>query len=123
MVISVFRRRLREGKSFEDFIEAWQAEKGFGVPTRVYNAVSVDDEREILTVAFVQVAATAFAHAAESVAEQEEVRHSRIDEVIESTELRGFYDLRCEHDLSSEPREVALGSAESLLAALGSPSP
>lgn len=119
MVISVFRRRLREGKRFEDFIEAWQAEKGFGVPTRVFNAVRLDDEREVLTVAFVEAAAEAFARATESVAEQEEVRHSRIDEVIESTELRGFYDLRCEHDLSSMPRQVALGSKESLLSALG----
>ena len=115
----MFRRRLREGKRFEDFIEAWQAQKGFGVPTRVFNAVNLDDEREVLTVAFVQVAAEAFPRATESVAEQEEVRHSRIDEVIESTEVRDFYDLRCEHDLSSEPREVALGSEVSLLSALG----
>lgn len=123
MVISVFRRRLREGKTFEDFLEAWQAERGFGVPTRVFNAVSLEDEREILTVAFVQVATETFAEAARSVAEQEAVRHNRIDEVIESTELRAFYDLRCEHDLSSQPREVSLGSGESLLAALAVPSP
>lgn len=119
MVISVFRRRLREGKTFEDFVEAWGAERGFGVPTRVFNAVSLNDQRDIMTVAFVQVAAGAFAEAAESVAEQEAVRHSRIDEVIESTELRGFYELRSEHDLSGEPRDVSLGSPESVLAILG----
>jgi hypothetical protein len=118
MIVSVFRRRLREGKTFENFLEAWQAEKGFGVPTRVFNAVGLDDEREILTVAFVQVDTQAFAGAAESVAEQEAVRHGRIDEVIESTELRAFYDLQCEHDLSSQPREVSLESPESLLASL-----
>lgn len=118
MIVSILRRRLREGTSFEDFIEAWEAERGFGVPTRVFNAVDLNDQRDILTVAFVQVAAEVFAEAAESVAEQEAVRHSRIDEVIESTELRAFYELQCEHDLSAEPREVALQSQESLLAAL-----
>ena len=89
------------------------------MPTRVFNAVSLDDHREILTVAFVQVAAETLAHAAESVAEQEAVRHSRIDEVIESTELGAFYDLRCEHDLPSHSREISLESGENLLAALG----
>lgn len=116
MIVAVFRRRLREGKTFDDFLEAWGAEKGFGVPTRVFNAVRLDDEREILTFGFVDIDAGAWASAMQSVAEQEEVRHDRIDEVVESTELRGFYDLRCEHDLSSAPREVALLSEHSLLA-------
>ena len=115
MIIAVFRRRLKEGKTFDDFLEAWGAEKGFGVPTRVVNAVRLDDEREILTFGFVDIDAEAFSSAAQSVAEQEGVRHDRIDEVIESTELRAFYDLRCEHDLMSTPREVTLMSAASLL--------
>jgi hypothetical protein len=115
MVIAVFRRRLKEGKTFDDFLEAWGAEKGFGVPTRVFNAVRLDDKREILTFAFVDIDAGAFSSATQSVADQEGIRHDRIDEVIESTELREFYDLRCEHDLTSAPREVALRSAVSLL--------
>ncbi len=80
--------------------------------------MNLNDQREILPVAFVQVSARAFTEAAESVAEQEAVRHSRIDGAIESTELRAFYDLQCVHDLSSEPREVSLQSHESLLAGL-----
>jgi hypothetical protein len=119
MIVSVFRRRLKEGKTFDDFLQAWGAEKGFGVPTRVFNAVRLDDQQEILTFAFVDVNAAAFAGATSAVAEQEAVRHSRIDEVIESTELRAFYDLRREDDLSSKPRELPLGEAGSLLAAFG----
>jgi hypothetical protein len=118
MIVAVFRRRLKEGKTFDDFLEAWGAEKGFGVPTRVFNAVRLDDEREILTFGFVDIDAGAFASATRSVAEQEEVRHDRIDEVIESTELRAFYDLRCEHDLAGAPTEVPLLSATSLLSSL-----
>lgn len=119
MIVTVFRRRLKEGKTFADFLEAWQAEKGFGVPTRVFNAQRLDDEGEILTFGFVDAEASALGAAATEVAEQEAVRHSRIDEVIESTELRAFYELRCEHDLSSSPRQIGLGSSESMLKAFG----
>jgi len=117
MIVAVFRRRPKEGTSFEDF-EAWEADKGFGVPTRVFNAVSLEDPREVLSIGFVDVDASAFAGAAEGVAAQEAVRHSRIDAVIESTVLRGFYDLKTEHDFTGDPREIDLASAESLLASL-----
>jgi hypothetical protein len=121
VIVTVFRRRLKEGKTFADFLEAWQAEKGFGVPTRAFNAQRLDDEREILTFGFVDTDAAALSAAATEVAEREAVRHSRIDEVIESTELRAFHDLRCEHDLSSTPRQILLGSPESLLEGFGDP--
>jgi hypothetical protein len=118
MIVSVFRRRLREGVSFDDFIRAWEADKGFGVPARVFNAVSLDDPREVLSIGFVDVDASAFRSALDSVAEQEAVRHSRIDAVIESTMLRAWFDLRTEHDFTSDPREIEIASAESLLASL-----
>jgi len=118
MIVVVFRRRLREGATLEDFITAWRADRGFGVPARVFNAVAMDDPREILSVGFVDIDPVDFAAATTTVADQEAVRHSRIDDVIESTELRAFYDLRTEHDFSDLPREVALGSPESLLARL-----
>jgi hypothetical protein len=118
MILAVFRRRLRAGVSFDDFIAAWEADKGFGVPARVFNAVSLEDPQEILSVGFVDIPASAFGDAIAGVADQEAVRHSRIDEVIESTELRAFYDLRSEHDFSGDPRAIDLGSAASLLGPL-----
>jgi len=42
----------------------------------------------------------------------------RIDTVVESTTLRCMYEMRAEHDFTTTPREVALASPESLLAAL-----
>jgi len=119
MLVAIFRRYLKEGATFDDFISAWEADKGFGVPARVFNAVSLTDEREILSVGFVEIDAESFEQMASSVSDQEAVRHSRIDDVIESTELRAFYDLRSEHDLSGDSRAIDLASAESLLAALG----
>ncbi len=115
MIVAVFRRRLRDGKTFEDFKRAWEADRGFGVPARVFNAVSLTDDREILSVGFVAVEPDALPAATEGVASQEQVRHDRIDEVIESTELRAMYRLATEHDLTSDPREVEIGSPESLL--------
>jgi hypothetical protein len=118
VIIAIFRRRLRDGATFEDFIRAWEADQGFGVPARVFNAVSIDDHREILSVGFVDVAADDLSASVAHVGTQEAVRHSRIEEVIESTALHAYYDLRTEHDFSADPRSVELGSAMSLLAAL-----
>jgi hypothetical protein len=121
VIVAVFVRRLRDGVSFEDFIAAWEADKGFGVPARVFNAVSLDDPREILSIGFVDIEASAFETAMGGVAEQEAVRHSRIDEVVETTALRAFFDLRSEHDFSGTPNRIELASAQSLLGALRKP--
>jgi hypothetical protein len=56
-----------------------------------------------------------------AVSEQENQRHELIAEVIESTELREFYALGSEHDLTAEPREIEPTSGDSLLAALRNP--
>ena len=49
----VFRRRLKEGKTYPDFQEAWLPKEEFsahfGVPGRIVNARRLDDESEILS--------------------------------------------------------------------------
>lgn len=67
MVISILYRELHDGKTFEDFHKAWfppkeychETEKGgetfqqvFPAPTRVYNAVNMENPKEILSVGF-----------------------------------------------------------------------
>lgn len=91
MVIAVFVRRLREGKTYDDFRAAWKADKGFGVPTRVVNGLRMDDDREVITIGFVDIDPEDFAAGAAAVAEQEQVRHDRIDEVVEPEMTRTFY--------------------------------
>ena len=54
----------------------------------------------------------------EAATRQEQVRHDRIDDVLESTELKAMYEFRSEHDFTDDAREIELGSAESLVAAL-----
>ena len=118
MILSVFVRRLREGRTFAEFIEEWEADEGFGVPTRVFNAQSLDDPRDIISVGLVDVSAEALTENLASVAATERVRHDRIESVIESTTLRCMYELRTEHDFMSRPIEIPIDSPESLLAAL-----
>ena len=118
MIAAVFIRRLKKGVTFEQFERAWEAEAGYGVPARVINAVSLEDPRRVLSIGFVAIPAEAMDAIAGRAGKQDEARHNRIDEVIESTELRAMFEVKSEHDFTAEPREIELGSAESLLAAL-----
>jgi hypothetical protein len=100
MVIAVLVRRLRNGKTYDDFRAAWEADRGFGIPTRVVTGQRLDDDREIITIGFVDVAPEALATGVERVAEQERVRHDRIDAVVEPEMTRAFYAQVADDDLT-----------------------
>jgi hypothetical protein len=104
MFIAVFVRRLRPGKTYDDFVDAWYPDKGFGVPGRgPIVARNVEDERQLLTVDFVDLPDREQLGAAmERVGAQEAVRHDRIDDVIESTTVRGIYEVEDEFDFSTD---------------------
>ncbi len=118
MIVSVFVRRLKEGRTFEDFVAEWEADKGFGVPARVINSVSLEDPRDVLTVGFVDVTVDELQDALARVTDQEAVRHDRIETVIEKTTLKCMYDVKTEHDFTTDPKMIEIGSAESLLLGL-----
>ena len=109
MFIAVLVRRLREGKTYEDFVDAWYPDKGFGLGVRgPITARSVSDEREILTIGFVDLdSREQLDEAMARLAEQEAVRHDRIDEVIESTTLRAIYEQLDEFDFSTDEAVAA----------------
>jgi hypothetical protein len=92
MIVSVFVRRLKPGRTFEEFPREWEADVGFGVPTRVFNGPGLDDPRSVISIGFVAATAeeTRAWLAAGSVFEQ--VRHERIETVVESTELHAIYE-------------------------------
>jgi hypothetical protein len=101
MLMAVLVRRLQEGVTYEQFREAWQPEHGFGREVRVLNAPNVDDPRQIVSVGLMPDATKEDVPAfLESVARSEAERHRRIDEVIESIELRGIYEVVGDEDLS-----------------------
>jgi hypothetical protein len=104
MFVSVLVRRLRPGKTYEDFVAAWYPDKGFRIDGRgPYLARNLADERELLAVGFIDLpSGEAVPELLERVAAQEAVRHERIDEVIESTSLRGIYEIVEEFDFSTD---------------------
>lgn len=109
MFVAVLVRRLRAGKTYDDFIDAWYPDRGFGFPGQGPTvAVRTDDDREILTVGFVDLEGGAeLDEAMARVGAQEAVRHDRIDAVIESTTLRGLYEVRDEFDFSTDTSVAA----------------
>jgi hypothetical protein len=111
MFVAVFVRRLREEKTYEDFLEAWYPDKGFGFGGRgPITARSLNDEREILTVGFVDLPSREkLSEAMARLADQEAARHERLDEVIESTALRAIYEQQLDEFDFSTDSSVAAG--------------
>ena len=103
MFVAVLVRRLRPGKTYEDFVRAWYPDSGYDVPVRgPMLARSLADEREILAVAFVDVpTGEDVVEMFTRIGDQERVRHDRIEDVIEETTLRGVYELVDEFDFST----------------------
>jgi hypothetical protein len=48
--VSIITRRLKEGKTYEDFRKAWYHTVGYGIPGKLYTAINVFDQREIIVV-------------------------------------------------------------------------
>jgi hypothetical protein len=100
MMIAVLVRRLREGKTYEDFRQAWEREEGFGVPTRVVTGQGIEDSREIVTIGFTDIAPSEVEGFLERAAPIERARHERIAEVIEPEMTRSFYVQIADDDLT-----------------------
>lgn len=103
----VFVRRLREGKTYADFHDAWYPEVGFGRPARILSGPGTTDPRDIVTVGFVDASPDQFDDLGRRVAESEAKRHDRIAEVIESTDVRMIFEISGDDDFSDTPRPVA----------------
>ena len=100
IVISVLVRRLREGKTYEDFREAWLPEQSFGFPTRVLSAQRIDDQREVLTIGFSELDEAQAEAQFQRIGPQEQRRHDRIDAVVEPDMTRQFYVQVADDDFS-----------------------
>jgi hypothetical protein len=118
MIVSVFVRRLKEGATFAQFEAEWAAEEGYGIPTRVFNSQSLLDPREVLSIGFVSATADEFMQWVAEDQSHDAERHGRIETVIESTTLQAVYDVRSEHDFTTQPLAIAAVDPASLLAPL-----
>jgi hypothetical protein len=103
IVISVLTRRLREGKTYEDFREAWLPEQGFGFPTRVVSAQAVDDDRDVITIGFSELSEAEAEAQLQRIGPQEQRRHEKIEAIIEPEMTRRFYVQVAEDDFTHAP--------------------
>lgn len=109
MFVSVIVRKLKPGKTYEDFISAWYPDKGFGVPVRgPVLCRSISDPDEILALAFLDIADRAtLDEVGARIAAQEAVRHDRIAEVIAESTFRGIFEVGDEFDFSTDATVAA----------------
>jgi len=49
---AIITRRLKEGKTYEDFRKAWYHTIGFGTANKMYTVVNGLDPREIIVIGF-----------------------------------------------------------------------
>ena len=104
MYAAILIRRLKPGKSYADFVDAWYPDKGFGVPVQGPDlGISLTDDREIAAIAYVDLPdGASLEEVMARVAAQEALRHDRIAEVIEETTFRGLYEIRDRFDFSTD---------------------
>jgi hypothetical protein len=53
--VSIITRRLKEGKTYDDFRKAWFHTTGFGVSSKLYTMINAFDPQEIIVVGFVEI--------------------------------------------------------------------
>jgi len=100
MLVSVLVRRLKPGKTYDDFRTAWQSDDRYGAPVRVINARSLDHPDEIVSIGLMDIDTDDLPELLARVGESEQARHERIAEVIEETRLTGFYEVQDVDDLT-----------------------
>jgi hypothetical protein len=101
IVISILIRQLREGKTYQDFREAWLPDQGFDFPTRVVSAQNVQNEREVITIGFSELSEADAEAQLQRIGPQERRRHERIDDVVEPEMTRRFYVQVAEDDFTN----------------------
>lgn len=100
ITVAIVTRRLKEGKTYDDFRKAWYHKTGFGTSSKLYTMLSVNDPREITVIGFVELSVEeALAKLEIDVTERLE---NSLDDIIEPKIERKFGILISEDDFSSE---------------------
>ena len=100
IAVAILKRRLREGKTYQDFRRAWFHESGFAAPNRMLSMINIADPREIIVIGMTQV--TSVEDGARLLAiDQDERAASPLDEVIEPGVDRTFAALVAQDDFSA----------------------
>jgi len=121
IAVAILKRRLREGKTYEDFRRAWFHESGFGAPNQMLSMINITDPGEVIVIGMTRV--TSAEEGARLLAtDQDERAASPLDEVIEPGVDRTFAALIAKDDFSAagalEYRDAAIDGQPTDLAQL-----
>jgi hypothetical protein len=104
ITVAIVTRRLREGKTYEDFRKAWFHTTGFGTPSTLYTMMDVADPRKITVIGFVESDLEEVQKGL-MIDVKERLDHS-LDAIIEPEIQRSFGILVAEDDFSA-PGHIA----------------
>ncbi|MCZ3365176.1 MULTISPECIES: hypothetical protein [Methanobacterium] len=100
ITVSIITRRLKEGKTYEDFRKAWYHTVGFGTSSKLYTALNVNDPREIVVMGFVESKMEEFMEGLEI--DVKERLENPLNDIIEPEIGRKFGMIISEDDFSDE---------------------
>ncbi|MGZ7043837.1 MAG: ROK family protein [Methanobacterium sp.] len=98
--VSIITRRLKEGKTYEDFRKAWYHTVGFGTPTNMITALNAHDPREVIVMGFVEADIEDYEEGLKI--DVKERLENPLDDVIEPDIGRKFGIIISEDDFSNE---------------------
>ncbi len=82
ITVVILKRRLREGKTYEDFRRAWFHESGFGAQNQMLSMINIADPREVIVIGMTRVTSAEEGTRLLAI-DQDERATSPLDEVIE----------------------------------------
>lgn len=98
--VAILKRRLKDGKTYDDFRRAWYHTVGFGSGNRMLTAINVANPREIIVIGLTE---TSIDQLRQLIAIDAAERSANpLDDVIEPEIDRTFGILVAEDDFSSE---------------------
>jgi hypothetical protein len=96
--VAIVKRRLREGKTYEDFRKAWYHTVGFGTTNKMLTVLNVADLREVIVIG---LTATTIEQARDLIAiDAKERKEKPLNDIIEPEIDRTFGVLIAEDDFS-----------------------
>jgi len=97
-VVAMVYRKLKEGKTFDDYRKAWYHTHGFGVPTKMYTIMNVFDPREIISLGIMETSTAQLPSVLQIDVKERLI--SPLDDVIEKSIVRHFGVVVSEDDFS-----------------------
>lgn len=102
MSVAIVKRRLKEGKTYDDFRKAWYHTTGFGTKNQMFTLINAFDEREIIVIGFTELPTKTEDILEGLRIDVKERLDNPLDDIIEPEIQRDFGILVSEDDFSAE---------------------